>query len=284
MINRRGRDWRYSRMGEAAHRRRAGPGISWRGPNIMTMHAQVSSPASAPDAGIAFSFPYRPYAAPQTDREYPGQSLGFSVTLTPGAGPGAAEPAAAGLKGAVAFLVDTAHGVVPAATLARMIGCLYLATATGARTGPDAGSGRSAAITVSLANTRGCRIKARVDPPDFEIERTAFGAAHILHEDDILGLYILEIAPHGTIPAHCHRVMRERELILDDGLLQQGRPVARGNAYAWPLGHVHAYHNPTGQPRRILCIDSPRFMPADEVPLPAVPSLVPLAPLTNYLG
>ncbi|MFQ5567155.1 MAG: cupin domain-containing protein, partial [Paracoccaceae bacterium] len=66
--------------------------------------------------------------------------------------------------------------------------------------------------------------------------------------------------------------------------LQQDRPVAPGNAFAWPLGHVHAYRNPTDRPRRILCIDSPRFMPEDEVPLAATPLLVPLAPLGNYLA
>jgi mannose-6-phosphate isomerase-like protein (cupin superfamily) len=60
--------------------------------------------------------------------------------------------------------------------------------------------------------------------------------------------------------------------------------VARGSAFAWPLGHIHAYRNPTGRPRRILCVDSPRFMPEDEVPLAAAPRLVPLAPLVNYLA
>ena len=59
--------------------------------------------------------------------------------------------------------------------------------------------------------------------------------------------------------------------------------MARGNAFAWPLGHVHAYRNPTGRARRILCIDSPRFMPEDEVPLAAA-ALMPLAPFVNYLA
>ncbi len=68
------------------------------------------------------------------------------------------------------------------------------------------------------------------------------------------------------------------------GDASQDRPVARGNAFAWPLGHVHAYRNPTGRPRRILCLDRPRFMPEDEVPLAAAPPLVPLAPLVNYLA
>jgi len=226
-------------------------------------------------AGFEFSFPYRPFEAPESA----ARRLGFTVTLTPGPGPATPMAAAAGLRAAAAFLVDTAHGAVPAATLTRMIGRYFFASGC---------SGAADEVTVSLASTRGARVTAlaavRVERPEFEIERTAFGAAHIVHEDDTLGLYILEIAPHGAIPAHCHRVMRECELILDDGLLQQDRPVAPGNAFAWPLGHVHAYRNPTGRPRRILCLDSPRFMPTDEVPLTATPPLVPLAPLVNYLA
>jgi len=217
-------------------------------------------------AGSEFSFPYRSFEAPGGG----GRRLGFTVTLTPSAG----MAAAAGLRAAAAFLVDTAHGAVPAATLARMIGRYFFASGC---------SGAADTVTVSLASTRGERATVLVERPEFEVEHTAFGAAHIVHEDDTLGLYILEIAPRGIIPAHYHRVMRESELILDDGLLQQDRPVARGNAFAWPLGHVHAYRNPTGRPRRILCLDRPRFMPEDEVPLAAAP-LVPLAPLVNYLA
>lgn len=241
----------------------------------MALQAQAPDPAPATPAGVEFRFRHRPYSTPGSRGGGSGPPLEFSVTVTPGPPRAAQDRRGPGLRGAAAFLVDTAHGLVPSATLARMIGCFFLAT--------DDGPGASAAVTVTLANTGGDSVAARVGPGGFEIERTAFGAAHILHEDDILGLYILEIAPHSAIPAHCHRVMRESELILDDGLLQQGWPVARGNAYAWPLGHVHAYRNPTAQPRRILCVDSPRFMPEDERPLTAA-VLAPLAPLATYPG
>ena len=246
---------------------------SWRAGYGVAASAGEASAEEA-GAGSRFSFPYRPFEAPED-----GGRLGFTVTLAPGPGPGAPPPAAPGLRAATAFLVDAAHGAVPAATLARMIGRYFFASGN---------SGAADTVTVSLASTRRASVTAlatvRVRRPEFEVEHTAFGAAHIVHEDDTLGLYILEIAPRGEIPAHCHRVMRECELILDDGLLQQGRPVARGNAFAWPLGHVHAYRNPTGQPRRILCLDSPRFSPADEVPLTPPPPLVALAPLVNYLA
>jgi hypothetical protein len=242
--------------------------------NIMTLLAETSFRAAGTGARFEFNFPYRRFEACEAEAGAT-RPLGFTVTLTPGA----RVAAAAGLHAAAAFLVDTAYGAVPAATLARMIGCYFFASGE---------AGGADAVTVSLASTRGERATALatvlVERPEFEVEHTDFGAAHIVHEDDTLGLYILEIAAGSTIPAHCHRVMRESEMILDDGLLQQGRPVARGNAFAWPLGHVHAYRNPTGRPQRILCLDSPRFMPADEVPLAAAAPLVPLAPLVNYLA
>jgi mannose-6-phosphate isomerase-like protein (cupin superfamily) len=244
----------------------------------MAMLAETSLHPRAPYAGFEFSFPYRQFERPEGGNNAP-QRLDFTVTLTPhgyretGSGAGVRETAS--LRAAVAFLVDATYGAVTAAILAQMIGRYFFAT------GAAPGIGMA---TVSLASTHGDSAIAQVARPSFEVERTGFGAAHILHEDDTLGLYILEIAPHGTIPAHCHQVMRESELILDDGLLQQDRPVARGSAFAWPLGHIHAYRNPTGRPRRILCVDSPRFMPEDEVPLAAAPRLVPLAPLVNYLA
>jgi hypothetical protein len=241
----------------------------------MNLLAETSFRAAGTSAGFVFSFPYRRFEAPEDGGTGAARRLGFTVTLTPGPGPGELRPAAAGLHAAAAFLVDAAYGAVPAATLARMIGRYFFASGC---------SGAADTVTVSLASTRSEPATTLVQRPEFEVEHTAFGAAHIVHEDDTLGLYILEIAPRGIIPAHCHRVMRESELILDDGLLQQDRPVARGNAFAWPLGHVHAYRNPTDRARRILCLDSPRFMPEDEMPLAPPPPLVPLAPLVNYLA
>lgn len=179
------------------------------------------------------------------------------------------------MAGAASFLIDAVHDLVPAATLARMIGRFFMATEA---------PGTLRAATVSLTGSNGAWAMARVHGKKIEIEETEFGAAHILHEDGTLGLYIPEIAPGRDIPAHCHQVMREHELILDNGLLQQGRPVAPGLAFSWPLGHVHAYRNPTDRPLRVLCIDSPRFTPEDEVPLTDAPPLVPLDPIGNYFA
>jgi mannose-6-phosphate isomerase-like protein (cupin superfamily) len=239
----------------------------------MTMQAQSSFSAEGstekPGTGVRFHFPYRPFgrlgsrdsgAAPRRD---------FKVSLT------ADVPVrgTAGLRAVAPFLADAAHDMVPTVTLARMIGRYCFAAG---------GMAEPEVIAVSLTCPDGTQATALVERPEFETEQTVFGTAHILHEDDTLGLYILEIAANGAIPAHCHHRMRESELILDDGLLQQGLPVARGSAFDWPLGHIHAYTNPTRQPRRILCIDSPRFCPMDEVALWPPPPLVPLAPMAHY--
>jgi hypothetical protein len=59
--------------------------------------------------------------------------------------------------------------------------------------------------------------------------------------------------------------------------------VAAGDAFAWALGEVHCYRNPTGAPRRILCVDSPRFQQSDEIPIDPPPPLEPAEPFGNYL-
>ena len=212
----------------------------------------------------------------------------FTVSIAPDAGrPGCLAEAAQApapmppgalraedqMAGVASFLIDAAHGLVPTVTLARMIGRFFMATE---------GHGAFRSATVSLSGSDGAWAMARVHGHRIEVEKTAFGAAHILHQDGTLGLYILEIAPGREIPPHAHEVMQEHELILDDGLLQQERPVAPGLAFSWPLGYVHAYRNPTERPLRVLCIDSPRFMPEDEVPLTDAPPLAPLAPIGNY--
>jgi len=237
-------------------------------------HRSETRPAPA----MRFSFRSRQL---DIDRQC-GPAVTFAALLSPAACPGdrpepGADSASRVVPGAdpaamAAFLADSVRGAVPPATLARMIGCCAFAC----------GAVPAGGLDVTLSNRRGTVASVRLDRPRFEAEQTAFGAAHVLHEDETLGLYVLEIAPGHSIPAHSHRVMREWELILDDGLLLQGRPVPRGAAFAWPLGHVHGYGNPTPRPLRILCIDSPRFDPADEVPLDPSPPLVPRAPFAEY--
>lgn len=197
----------------------------------------------------------------------------FDVSIFADGGWQAGPEAEAELRAAARFLLDTAYGMVIPRELARMIGCFAFASA--------AAAGQTV-LDVALRNDRGLITAARLRRPAFAVERNGFGAAHVLFETATLGLYVLEVAPGAEIPAHYHRVMREDELVLDDGLLQQRRPVRAGDAFTWPAGLVHEYRNPTGAPKRILCIDRPKFIPDDEVVVAGAAELLPVAPVCTY--
>lgn len=183
------------------------------------------------------------------------------------------QEATAKLRAGAAFLLDSVPGV-PDAALARMIGCCFFACAP---------VRRHRAVRVTLCQGAAPPSGVALVRPVFEVEHHNFGVAHVLHEDETLGLYMLKVAPGSAIPAHFHRVMQESELVLDAGLLQQGRPVRAGDAFHWPAGFVHEYRNPTETPKRILCIDRPKFIREDEVVVTGPAELSPAAPLRNYL-
>lgn len=114
--------------------------------------------------------------------------------------------------------------------------------------------------------------------PSLEIEREAgfapigretkpFGTVDVIFETRDAGIYRLNIAPGREIPLHQHHVMHESEMVLTRGLLCQGKPVAPGTVQQWPHGLPHCYRNPTRRYQSILCVDSPPFIEADEVPV-----------------
>jgi dihydroneopterin aldolase len=105
-------------------------------------------------------------------------------------------------------------------------------------------------------------------------EDTAFGTVDVIHETQDAGIYRLNVAPGRGIPLHVHRVMNEAEMVLGTGLRCQGRPVARGTVHRWPHDAPHFYENPTDKVQTILCVDSPRFIPDDEIPVDAEPAEV----------
>jgi FolB domain-containing protein len=105
-------------------------------------------------------------------------------------------------------------------------------------------------------------------------EHKAFGTVDVIHETQDAGIYRLNIAPRQGIPLHQHRVMQESEMVLTDGLWCQGKPVAAGTVHRWPHGAAHCYHNPTDRHQTILCVDSPPFMPMDEVAVEGEPAQV----------
>jgi FolB domain-containing protein len=119
-------------------------------------------------------------------------------------------------------------------------------------------------------------LEIRRDASDvsLETEDTRFGRVDILFETTEAGVYRLNVAPGQGIPLHVHHVMRESEMVLSDGLLCQGKPVALGDVFHWPLGAAHRYDNPTKRYQTILCVDSPPFVPNDEVEVAGEPAEV----------
>ena len=112
-----------------------------------------------------------------------------------------------------------------------------------------------------------------VDQRGLPFVRT-FGTVDIVHETRDAGIYRLNVAPGKSIPLHVHRVMHEAEMVLGSGMLCQGKPVAPLTVHRWPHGSAHAYHNPTRRTQTILCVDSPPFMPDDEVPVSGEPARI----------
>ena len=66
--------------------------------------------------------------------------------------------------------------------------------------------------------------------------------------------------------------------MLGDGLLCQGQRCPPGTVHRWPRGAAHTYFNPTDRSQTVLCVDSPRFMPEDEIEVDGEPADVPAEP------
>ena len=65
--------------------------------------------------------------------------------------------------------------------------------------------------------------------------------------------------------------MSESEMVLGDGLLCQNTAALRGSIRHWPFHVPHVYENPTARYQTILCIDSPPFIPSDELEVSGAP-------------
>jgi dihydroneopterin aldolase len=182
----------------------------------------------------------------------------------------------AALSAELAFLLKNCHFRM-LETAAHAL-CRYLLAP------PAAGERRAAISRVRLRLEKPTAIGGRA-VPSLEIEREAsaveighehkpFGTVDVIHETQDAGIYRLNVAPGRSIPLHMHQVMQESEMVLTQGLLCQGQPVPRGTVYRWPHGAAHCYHNPTRRFQTILCVDSPPFMPADEIAVEGEPALV----------
>lgn len=100
-----------------------------------------------------------------------------------------------------------------------------------------------------------------------EVEERPFGKTDVIFVTRGCGIYRLHVAPGRAIETHEHHRMDESELVLSDGLLLQGRPVAAGTGRHWPRGYPHRYDNPTAGDKTILCVNRPSFLPSDLVPV-----------------
>lgn len=142
---------------------------------------------------------------------------------------------------------------------------------------PSPGERRASLARARVILTKPTALGGRAIP-SIELEREAgfaplgretkpFGTVDIIHETQDAGIYRLNIAPGREIPLHHHRVMNESELVLTRGLLCQGKPIVPGTVQVWPHGLAHSYRNPTRRFQSILCVDEPRFIEDDEIPV-----------------
>jgi hypothetical protein len=107
----------------------------------------------------------------------------------------------------------------------------------------------------------------RVQPEDFPIgrEEKDFGIVDILHQCETFGLYRLNIRPGAGIPLHVHRRMQEWEMVISTGLLLQNQEAPLHHTSAWTHEVAHRYDNPSSHWKTVLCVDSPPFIPSDEI-------------------
>ncbi len=123
-----------------------------------------------------------------------------------------------------------------------------------------------------------------VDEPKLEVEQKKWGRVDIVHETKDAGIYRLHIAPGHGIPLHIHKVMREAEMVLTGGLYCQRAAVPPGTVHRWPRNAAHVYDNPTDRHQSVLCVDSPPFIPEDEIEVDGEPADVPPEPPWGPVG
>lgn len=120
---------------------------------------------------------------------------------------------------------------------------------------------------VALSGAAVPTLEIHRDRRDFSLntEQKSFGFVDIVFETRECGVYRERVSPRTVLPTHIHHHLDESELVLGDGLILQGAPVAAGLAHTWPRGFPHRYENLTEVEQSFLCIDRPAFIPTDEV-------------------
>ena len=172
--------------------------------------------------------------------------------------------------GDVAFLLEAAHFQLLETAVEAICATLLM------NPPPDRPSIRPDAVEVSIQKPQALGGKAvpvvtvlrHALEMQYGVEHNNFGHVDILHENQDCGVYLLHIPAGGQIPSHIHKVMGEAELVMSSGLLLQNESVEGGIAHFWPLEFVHQYDNPSDATRTILCVNRPKFNPADEIRVP----------------
>ena len=178
------------------------------------------------------------------------------------------------LVGEIGFILETSRFLL-LETAADSLARYLLAPPLGERKHP-----RPTGVTIKLHKPEAIsasfdaaiEIHRSGDDYSYDLEKTKFGTVDVIAEYKECGIYRLNVGPGLEIPTHVHKNMREREMALSDGLLLQGKPLKPGVAHSWPKDFPHCYKNPTAVPKTILCIDSPKFQRADEIPVNAQPT------------
>lgn len=172
--------------------------------------------------------------------------------------------------GDVAFLLEAAHFQLLETAVEAICATLLM------NPPPDRPSIRPDAVEVSIQKPQALGGKAvpvvtvlrHASEMQYGVEHNNFGHVDILHENQDCGVYLLHIPAGGQIPSHIHKVMGEAELVMSSGLLLQNESVEGGIAHFWPLEFVHQYDNSSDATRTILCVNRPKFNPADEIRVP----------------
>lgn len=213
---------------------------------------------------------------------YPGerntpQPLGLDLTMHFDTRPAAYEAKLrdtvdyARLWGEVRFVLQASRFLL-LESAAEAIACYILAPPT-----EDAPRARVRSVGVRLtkpqalagAGVPALEIQRSADELEQKSERHPFGMSDLIFATKGCGIQRLRLAAGQSIAAHEHRRMDESELVLGDGLLLQGEPVAAGTAHRWPRGFAHRYDNPSAIEQSVLCVARPFFMADDHLPAAA---------------
>jgi hypothetical protein len=134
---------------------------------------------------------------------------------------------------------------------------------------PPLAPGRTPGPAPGAALQLGPARRALRPTPPLRVEPKPWGRVDVIADTGAVELVRLGIWPGGELPNHHHLQMLEWELTLDEGLrgwegAEPEAPLPRGRVRRWAHGLEHGYVNRGAWPVGVLCLDAPRFDPADE--------------------